>query len=332
MPEFPSITLRLLSRVICAAVIVDGLTTPAHAQPIPTRNQHPLAQLFGMPAPLPARLPRRGETAVSARVNWSNFASADAQGDLQYTLDGEVFEARLALDQPLGERWALHGEVAWRDLSAGSLDSTVDAWHEMFSLGGGARAILPDDSLLLEFSAGDTSMFRVVEDGSGVADVPLGLGWQALATDTAALAAWLSVKLPVGSVEDFTGSGALDVAASLAGQVAIMPTVDLFAQADVTWLGEGDLMPGLQEDLAWSALAGATWHAWRGLDLTAQVAANAAVYDTGLDELDGSATVVTFGGDYRTPSNWLFGFAVSEDVQVDASPDVVFHLHIEHGF
>ena len=41
-----------------AALFVAGLIVPAaHAEPFLTRNQNPLLALYGLPAPLPARLP-----------------------------------------------------------------------------------------------------------------------------------------------------------------------------------------------------------------------------------------------------------------------------------
>jgi len=75
-----------------------------------------------------------------------------------------------------------------------------------------------------------------------------------------------------------------------------------------------------------------TWHAWRELDLTAQVDANTAVFDAGLEAMDGEAVLLTLGASYRTHGAWRFEFAISEDVQIDASPDVVFAFGLRHGF
>jgi hypothetical protein len=76
-------------------------------------------------------------------------------------------------------------------------------------------------------------------------------------------------------------------------------------------------------------LAGTTWKAWRGLELTAQLEANTAVMDTGTD-LDGDAVVLTLGGRYRTDAGWAFACGFSEDLQVNASPDIVFLLGVRH--
>ncbi|HET7204291.1 MAG TPA: DUF3187 family protein [Steroidobacteraceae bacterium] len=316
----------------CACVLGAVVAPTAEAEPFLVRNQHPFVALFGLPAPLPARLPAQGGGAVAGLVNWSNFATTGTEGDLGYTLDGEVFETRVIVDHSLGARFALHGELAYRSLSEGSLDGAIDQWHDFFSLPDGSRPRLPEEQLLLEYRNGAGTPFRVDGASSGLADVPLALGYQWHASDTGALATWLSIKAPTGSAEDLTGSGAVDVALSLAGERRVGERWQAFGQANLAWLGEGELLPELQEDVAWSLLGGLSWNAWRGLDLAVQVEVNSAVLDSGLDDLDGAATVLTFGGSYRTAGGWRFDLAVSEDVQTDASPDVVFNLGVRHGF
>ena len=304
----------------------------AGAEPFLVRNQHPIVALFGLPAPLPARLPAPGRGAVAALVNWSNFATTGSEGDLGYTLDGEVLEARVVVDHALGTRFAVHGELAYRRLSEGSLDGAIEQWHDLFGLPSGSRTRLADDQLLLEYRTGTAATFRIDGDAAGLADVPLALGRQWRASDVGALATWLSVKLPVGRAEDLTGSGAADLALSIVGDRRLGERWQAFGHANLAWLGEGDLLPGLQEDFAWSLLGGLGWTAWRGLELAAQVEANSAVLDSGLDDLDGAAVVLTFGGSYRTAGGWRVDLAVSEDVQTDASPDVVFNVGVRRGF
>jgi hypothetical protein len=62
-----------------------------------------------------------------------------------------------------------------------------------------------------------------------------------------------------------------------------------------------------------------------------QVEANTAVFDTGT-RLDGDALVLSFGGSYRTAAGWQFDLGLSEDLAVDASPDVVLLFGVRHGF
>ena len=297
------------------------------AEPLVTRNQHPLVALYGLPLPLAARLPSAGAGHIGANVSWSNFATTDTTDRLSYTLDGEVFEARMQAGYALGQDFAIRGELAWRQLSGGSLDSVVEDWHEVFGLPGGSRRLLPEDALLVEYRAGESTLLHVADDSSGLADIPLALGYQLTASERGAVAAWVTLKLPTGKPEDLTGSGAVDVALSLSGERQLSDRWSWFGQANVAWLGNGDVLADSQQDFAGSLLAGATWLAWRSLELTAQLEANTAVLDTGTD-LDGDAVVLTLGGRYRTNSGWVWDFGVSEDQLADASPDIVFLLGV----
>lgn len=313
---------RLLAAVALAA---SAVAPAARAEPFVVRNQNPLLAPFGLPGPLPARLPEDGGSRFAANLHWGNSAYAETNGDAAFVVDAETLELRLRYERALGPRLALYAELPWRRTWEGVLDSAIDGWHDLTGLPGDERDDVPDDRLLIEYAVAGEPVYRFDEAGAGIGDIPLGLGYQLVATPGGALAAWLSVEAPVGDAEDLTGSGAVDVALSVAGEVALSGHVRAFAQLDVTALGDGDLLPALQEDVVWSAMAGLSWNAWRALDLTAQLAANSRVFDAE-GALAGDALVLVFGGTWRTPGGWRLDVSVSEDVDVNASPDVVFNF------
>ena len=325
--------MRRVGRLAVGASALTCLAqaSPAHADPILTRNQHPLVALYGLPLPLAARLPGAGSGSVGAIVNWSNIATTDTTDQRSYTLDGEVFEVRVQAEHAVGEHFAVQGQLAWRQLSGGSLDSLVEGWHDLFSLPNGSRDRLPRDALLIEYRTGASTLLRVDDESSGLADLPLAFGYQLTVSEQGAVATWLTIKVPAGKAADLTGSGAVDVALSLAGERQLSERWQVFGQANVAWLGAGDVLADQQQDFAGSLLAGATWNAWQRLELTAQLEANTAVLDTGTD-LDGDAVVLSLGGRYRTDSGWACDFGFSEDLQIDASPDIVFVFGVRRAF
>lgn len=310
-----------------------ALLAPAgQAEPFLTRNQNPLLALYGLPSPLPARLPPPGGGRVAAVVNWGNTEKEEFPSNANYTLDAEVLELRLHFDRGFGERFAVHAELPWRQIGAGSLDGFIDDWHGVFGLPGGSRRRLPENQFLIEFRQGSNTLLRYDEPASGLGDIPLALGYQLRATDATALAAWLSVKAPTGSADDLTGSGATDVALTLAGESRLHERWQVFGQASVAWLGEGDLLPERQESFGWTLMAGLSWNAWRALDLTGQVEANSRLYDRIGSDLDGDAIVITLGGAWRTPGGWRFDAGVSEDLQTGVSPDIVFVFAAQRAY
>jgi len=303
----------------------------AHAEPFLSRNQNPLLAPFGLPDPLPARLPAAGTGDLAAVMNWVSFATDQTSGTSSFTQDGEVQEARLYGDYGIGRNFAVRAELAWRHLSGGVLDSFVDDWHKFWGLPKGDRASMPRNRLLIEYQVNEAVLLNVDRASSGIADIPLALGYQIEATDRLALAAWLTVKVPVGNAQDLTGSGATDVALSLAGQGPIADRWQWFGQIDAVRLGHGEILPQLQEDWVWSALAGVSWNAWRGLDLTVQFAGNSRAFNAPTN-LAGDAVAVTFGGSYRTVAGWRFDLGIEEDIQVNHSPDIAFNFGVRRKF
>ena len=310
-----------------------AITAPAaHGDALLTGNQSPLVVPFGLPSPLPSRLPAAGTGRAAATVNWASAAVVESSGPYAFTLDGEARELRLRFERAIGSRFAVLAEVPWRQLSGGTLDGVVETWHDLLGLSNGVREQLPRDQLLIEYRQDQLVLLRVDRGSSGIADVPVALGYQISASDRHALAGWLTVKLPAGDAERLTGSGATDVALSLAGQSRLADRWQAFGQLDVVWLGQGELLPQLQESFAWAALAGVSWNAWRTLDLTAQVRANSRVFDVPATHLAGNAVVLSFGGSYRTAGGWRIDLGVSEDIERNASPDVAFNLGVGRAF
>jgi len=318
---------------LAAIACIGALVPPAaQAEPFLTRNQNPLLALYGLPSPLPARLPEAGRGRVAGVVNWANSANIDTSGNSAFTLDAETVEMRLHLEHSFWPKIAVRAELPWRRVSGGSLDGFIEDWHDFFGLPNGSRDRLPRDELLIEYRVADATLLRFDESTSGVGDIPLSIGYQLHASDTRSMSAWLTVKAPLGDANDLTGSGAVDVALSLSAQSALNEDWDVFGQVNAVWLGDGDLLPQLQESAAISALAGITWNPWRELDLTVQLEGNSRVFDGGGTDLSGDAILMTFGGSYRTQGGWQFDLGISEDIDVGASPDIAFNVAARRKF
>jgi hypothetical protein len=318
---------------ILAILSVSMLLAPiAEAGPFLTRNQNPLLALYGLPSPLPARLAEAGSGRIAGLVNWSNSAKLENASDPTFTLDAEVLEVRFDVEYAISPQFALRAELPWRQVSGGTLDGFIDDWHHIFGLPTGSRKRLPQDQFLIDYSVGGVSLLHLDQDSSGIGDIPVSAGYQLFASDKGSMAAWLTVKAPVGDADNLTGSGATDVALSLSAQTLLSDSWEIFGQVNGVWLGKGDLLPQLQKDVVWSAMAGLTWNAWRGLDLTVQLEGNSTVFDGGSTQLSGDAVVLTFGGSYRSSGGWQFDLGISEDVQGGASPDIAFNFGLRREF
>jgi hypothetical protein len=312
------LVLRLLFLAIAALI-----TAQAAAEPFPARDLNPLLAGFGLPSALPARL--AGDSwNVAADLIWASTSLVQRSGDEQLIVDAEVREARVTLARSWSNGFAVQLEVPYRYTGGGVLDHAIDSWHDFFGLPEGERAVMPTDQIRIAYARDGAVLLDVESSGDGLGDISLDLGRTLLSTTSSAAALWLSVKLPSGDADRFTGTGATDVSLAIAGDHRLSDDWSVFGQAAVTWLGEGDRLPAQQQDIAWSGFAGVAWHAWRGLQLKAQVDAHSAVFDEAELDFLGDALVLTFGGDYRFASGWRLDLAVSEDIAVESASDVVF--------
>ena len=311
------------------ATLVPGLLV---AEPLVTMNQNPMVLPYGLPLPLPARLASDGAGRYGLVVNWSNTATEESSGRWEATIDAETFDLRLRGEYAFGERWSVMGELPWRSIGGGSLDGAIESWHDFWGLPEGDRKNMPQDRYLIEAQVDGQTVLLYDDDASGIADIPLRVGYQLLADEKSAVSAWLSVDLPTGDADDLLGSGATDVVASVAAQSQVAEHWQVFGQFDVAWLGDGDIVPQYQESWVVAGLAGVTWNAWRALDLTVQLYANSQVFDIPVTGLSGDAVVLGFGGTWRTEHGWRFDIGMNEDVQVDASPDATFYALLQKSF
>lgn len=306
-----------------AALSLLLISPLATAEPFPARDLNPLLAGFGLPSTLPARMP--GESwSMAMDLNWASTSLAQRAGAEQLIVDAEIREARLTLGHALPAGFVAQLQVPYRYTGGGVLDDAIDGWHDLFGLPEGARATMPTDRIRIAYARNGSVLFDVNSSTSGLADISLDVGRSLHATTAGSVAAWMSIKLPTGDADRFTGSGATDVSVAVAGERLLGKGWSVFGQAGVTWLGEGERLPAQQRDFAWSGLAGIGWRAWRGLSLKAQLDAHSAVFEQADLEFLGDALVLTVGGDYRFASGWQLNVAVSEDIAVESSSDVVF--------
>lgn len=304
------------------------ISSAAAADPFPARDLNPLLAGFGLPAALPARLSNES-WSIAADLNWASVSLVQHAGTEQLIVDAETREARVTIGRSWQNGFAAQLQIPYRYTGGGILDSAIDSWHDIFGLPEGTRARSPKDRLRIAYASGNTVFFDERSPQSGLGDISLDFGRSLSATPATAVAAWLSIKLPSGDADRFTGSGATDVSLAIAGEHRLGEDWSVFGQAGVAWLGEGERLADRQRDFGWSALAGVGWRVTRGLELKAQFNAHSAVFDEADLDFLGEALVLTVGGDYRFASGWQFDVAVSEDIAVESASDVVFVLGLK---
>ena len=313
------------------ALLLLLIAGSASADPFPVRDLNPLLAGFGLPSALPARVSGESWT-IAADFNWASTSLVQREGTEQLIVDAETREARVTIRRSWSSGFAAQLQIPYRYTGGGVLDDAIDSWHDFFGLPEGARAFMPSDRIRVAYARGNAVLLDVQSSEAGLGDISLDFGRSLHSSSSGAATVWLSVKVPSGDAERLTGSGATDVSLAIAGERQLGEDWSAFAQAGVVWLGEGERLSAQQKDVAWSALAGIGWNVWRGLELKAQVDAHSSVFDDADLDFLGDAVVLTVGGDYRFASGWQLDIAVSEDIAVESSSDVVFVFGLRHAW
>ena len=145
-----------------------------------------------------------------------------------------------------------------------------------------------------------------------------------------------SLKLPTGDTDALRGSGSVDLALWLTGNSDhqfSMGQVTLFGAAGAMGMTRGKILPDSQRPFVGFGALGLAFSPAQWVELKAQANAHTSFYsDSDLKQLNAPSAQLTFGGALHFSPKTSLNVGVTEDIVVGASPDVVFHLSVEHRF
>jgi hypothetical protein len=308
-----------------------AMAIPAEAiaeAPLRIRNLSPIAGLFGLPRALGGTVLENGrELSFDAEVA-NNFTSNRDPGNFAF-FDGETTTFSYAYRGALADGWEWGLEVPFIDHDGGFLDAGIDNFHDVFGFddNGRERANRNQIDYFVRFDGQTFVNFQDQVNDWG--DVRASLGWQIAHEAGRAWALRAQVKLPTGDVDSLTGSGATDVALwvehARAGVLGF-DRASLNAALGAVYLGEGDLVPDVQEDVAGYAHAGIAWRASDGISFIGQLDYHTRLIDSGLDQLGGRALQGSLGARFRYGDRLTTDVTFVEDLTADSVADVEFQV------
>lgn len=298
------------------------------AVPFQTRDQSPFSLIYGLPTPTSANVTAPGAFALDWSVNISNTLVVDRAADEFLTIDGESYETELTAAYGIGDNWALHVKLPFITYTPGMLDRPIEKYHDWLGLSQGGRLQTPRDRLLFIYERNGIERLRLDRRENGPGDIQLMAGRQMYSSTHSAFSLWAGLKLPTGDSSNLTGSGAVDVSLWGAGSRVLNENWQLYGTAGLLLPGDGDVLPELQEDSVFFGSLGLQWAQWKTVTLKTQLEWHTDFYkDTGVRFL-GDVLQLTFGPSWEISPNLFFDFAVSEDIKVEASPDVNFNFSL----
>jgi Protein of unknown function (DUF3187) len=269
-------------------------------------------------------------TSLAASVATGNISLVQHSAQDSLQLDAELQRWQLSFSRPLNDHLSLRVELPYLAVSGGHLDNFIESWHRTFGLPNGNRAVSPTNRLLVQHQHMANVDYLRTAAASGIGDLTLRLGWNFTTQPTQQRALWFSLKLPSGAAGRLTGSGATDVALSLATAQSLSARFSTQQQLSLSLLGTGQRLSHQQLTAVWSGSLGldaAITPHWSAL---LQLDAHSKVFTTGLRAL-GNALQLSLGPRYQHGA-WQGSLFVSEDIAVDTAPDVQFQLAITRRY
>ncbi|HSR11971.1 MAG TPA: DUF3187 family protein [Thermodesulfobacteriota bacterium] len=330
---------KWLLAILASFLIGTPPTFPAEIQPFYTQNQSPLVQIFGLPFIGNPRVLPKGKGDVRLTVDLANTYIQDSNPKESILLDGE--STRITVDARYGILTGFEVGIAVPYIiqGGGFLDDFLIDYHNAFGFPQGGREQAPRNRLLYQYQKGRQSLLNVNQSGNGIGDLQLNGGYQLYESPSKpsrAVALRSSLKLPTGDSDGLRGSGSTDVALWLvAGDDYGFSRgrIGVFGAAGIMGMTEGNVLPDQQRNAVGFGALGIGWSPLRWLTLKVQANAHTSFYkQSDLRELNLSSVQLTMGGTLAFTEKISLDLGVTEDVVVNTSPDVVFHVSLMGRF
>ncbi len=330
----------LFTKIIFVIVIAFPNGLPAvEITPFATRNQGPLIQIFGLPPIGEASILNRGKWDGRFTIDLANTYINDSNTRERILLDGETTRFTLNGRYGIGRGFEVGLEVPYVIQGGGFLDSFIENYHSTFGFPNGGREQAPRNRLLYQYSRDGRLLLNVGESGNGPGDVRALGGYQIFRDEqnpARALAVRASLKFPTGDSGHLLGSGSTDFALWVVGSDDFkisLGHIGIYGGVGALAMTNGDILSDQQRPVVGFGTLGVGWAPLRWLALKVQTDAHTAFYrNSELRELNAFAAQLTVGGTLAFSQKTTLDIGVSEDVIVNTSPDVVFHLSLRHVF
>ncbi len=327
---------RILGVLLLCGLCGFGTSVDAlELSPFRVRNLSPTALIHGLPVAETPHLLKAGGMSLSGGFEVANNATFDSAGNEQIILDGETYIATLGMRYGVTDRLQIGLDLPWTWQADGFLDNFISDWHDAFGLPNGDRDDLPDDQLSYQYKRNNITDLSLVDETDGLGDLRLHLAWQLKRSARSALTLQSQLKAPTGDAGKLTGSEAWDIALALSAQHAYPVgngQLGFWGGVGGAWLGDGKVIEDKAEEFAASAWLGAGWIPLDWLALKLQIDSHTPLYDSDLAELGDPAVILTMGGTLGLGDQTSLDLGIGEDLNVNASPDVTFHILLDHRF
>jgi len=295
------------------------------SQPLPTVNQNPLLQSFGLPAAASSQPLASGKWALQLRLDQSNTLNVESKTAEKLLIDSESSQQTLQIAYGLNSTWNLSANLAYLNVNAGQLDPFIDDFHNLFGFPQGARPFYPNHQLHLMYEKEGLEQFNINRSQSGLLALRLGATLQMPSQPQQQSSLRFTLQLPNKQKQALlNASSSLSTQWNQHNQWLERWSTD--HSLGLLWQQPSGLLAEQQNRWLLLGSLGLSYRHSNLLEFTLQLDGHSAPFKQTQLIFLGSSVQLAIGGTLHfTPRRGL-NIAVAEDIQVGASPDVNFHL------
>ncbi|MET0027635.1 MAG: DUF3187 family protein [Candidatus Thiodiazotropha sp.] len=325
----------ILSTLLSLPVIAGEGRDPV---PFQVRNPNPFILMHGLPLAATATILDDHASRAGLQFSVANSSIEKVTEGEQLTLDGETYRMALIWEQGLGEGWQWGLELPYLSHRSGGLDALIQNWHNLFGLSNSDRNDWPENRLRYLYVDDGETRVNIEDNLSGFGDLQLQLARELPQSEAGRRLSWhASLKLPTGNDERLLGSGGADLALWLSGsQRGLLRDwlMSGYGQIGLLIVEKSDILMDRQRPLVGFTTLGLSWQTYDWLDLKLQYDGHTPFYHSNVDQLGGSAQMLTLGGSIYWGKQRLHrvDLSVGENLASDTVPDFIINLGYEVGF
>jgi hypothetical protein len=324
------------ARQIVTTIVALHFACASFAEALPDHDNGPLTGIFGFPQSTEGGVVvGRGQHSWNTSYILSSHNIDETRESEYLGFDGETARLAFTYRYGLSDTFDIGIEVPYLSHQPGHLDSLIDGWHDLLVFpSGGARAVRERNQLDFLYADSQTTIVDLTDDVSGLGDLRLMVGWSLSKKENRSTALRFGIKFPTGDSDELLGSGGTDVSLGLASDATEFlgkARLSGFYRANVTYLGEPDLLADRYNRFVGQLSFGFGYHLRQNVDINLQSRIRSPVYDSETENLGKSSVTLTFGADFRLSDHYRLVLAMGEDVRPGSAPDVSFQIALRYA-
>jgi Protein of unknown function (DUF3187) len=291
-------------------------------QPFETRDQNLFNLIHGQALPTNARLNKKSQGLWSNSLAITNALNIESSTNESIYLDYEAYRFNFSYQYGLNEKWNLKLDVPLIYQSGGLFDSAIDKWHQLIGLPRGIRPLVENNQYNIQYANQSQTPVALNEASSTLGDIQIAVARALIENNDTTMSLWTSLKLPTGSENKLTSNGATDFSAWLALNQQLSDNWVMNLNTGAVILGANNYKNIPLSDYALYGHVMLGWLVTDNINLKLQLQGHTSYYEQSQLTILGNAYLLTFGGSISINQCNQLDIAMTEDIKVDASPDI----------